>query len=178
MHYIGQLCFQCHGCTWVWMGKSAEVLLGEGTWWAGHSTVHRHLWLWLRVHGSQWSSGYHTPHWQNLPHSHTGNYVKAMAALTGLSLFSLHLWVCLCSFLCLCLRLSVSTCHFVYFLSVCVFLCLSVSVSSCLLSVSVCLCLSLSFSMAKCVCHARELRMMIPFMFSVNIGGWKQWCHE
>ena len=46
--------FQYLGCSWVWMGKSAEILLGEGTRWIVSQTVYRRVWLWLRVHGFKW----------------------------------------------------------------------------------------------------------------------------
>ena len=137
-------CLQCHGCPWVWMGKPAEVLLGEGAWWAGHSAVHRHLWLWLWVHGSERSSGDHTSHWQNLPHSHTGQIPQPWQP--GLAFSSLHLSLCVSA------PLPPSLLSLVHSLYCSLSLSLSVSVSALCLLLSLFLCLVLCLVLCLILC--------------------------
>ena len=70
------LCLQHHGREGVQMGEPAAILLDERARRAVHPAVHRPVRLRLRVHGAQRAPRHHSPHRQNLPHSHTGHYVN------------------------------------------------------------------------------------------------------
>lgn len=41
------------------------------------STFCRIVWIWIRVHGSQWTACDHTSNWPHIPHHHTGSYYAA-----------------------------------------------------------------------------------------------------
>ena len=66
--FISVILFQYPGCARVWVGVSAAFLLGEGVRWTDCEAVYWNIWLWLWVHGSQWTSGYYTSNWQVWKH--------------------------------------------------------------------------------------------------------------
>lgn len=72
-------------CEGVWVGESIALLLGEGSGWARHPSVHWRLWLWIRIHGSERASCHHPIDGPHLPHAHPGpvHETRGSACRTG-----------------------------------------------------------------------------------------------